>query len=180
MKKVVIIAVIILVAVGVGYYFYQHNQAKAPADETSEYGSNQSPAPVSQQPNSNPATSTPNTQTNVKGNTGADYTPSTSPMGGEIPAPDVQVVEISYDGSQFTPASVNIKANDYVFFKNNSTSTFWPASGPHPTHTDYPGFDAKKPIEAGGQYKFQFTKVGDWSFHDHLNPSAHGVVHVSK
>ncbi|HYV33692.1 MAG TPA: hypothetical protein VE973_02495, partial [Candidatus Limnocylindria bacterium] len=99
-----------------------------------------------------------------------------SPDGGA----DIQVVEINYDGTSFKPASVNIKSGDYVVFKNIGSVDMWPASNPHPSHTDYLGFDAKKPMGFGEKYKFQFTKVGNWGFHNHLNPSQGGVINVSQ
>jgi plastocyanin len=106
--------------------------------------------------------------------------------GNETPAPetaapdgnDVAVTEITYDGKTFSPSAVTIKSGDVVIFKNNSTADFWPASGPHPTHTLYPEFDAKKGIAPGQSYQFKFIKVGIWPFHDHLNPSAFGKITV--
>lgn len=179
MKKSIIIAVIIVLA-GVGVYVYTRNQAQAPTDTAGKGGLSQ-PSDVQQGSNPAPAAASPSGQTTTNTNPkGADYTPPTSDTGGEAPAPNIQVVAVDYDGSQFSPSSVNIKVNDWVFFKNKGTGDFWPASNPHPTHTDYPGFDALKPIAPGGEYKFQFTKVGDWGFHDHLNPGAHGTVHVSQ
>lgn len=89
-----------------------------------------------------------------------------------------QVFEISYNGTAFTPSTLSIKAGDTVVFKNNSTKSFWPASGPHPQHTLYPEFDAKKAIAPGGNFTFKFIKVGEWPFHDHLNPTAFGKITV--
>lgn len=99
--------------------------------------------------------------------------------GEEADGVDVQVFEIAYDGSKFTPANMTIKAGDVIIFKNGSKSAFWPASNPHPAHTDYPEFDAKKPIEPGKTFEFKFTKVGKWGFHDHLNFTARGVLTVN-
>jgi hypothetical protein len=65
-----------------------------------------------------------------------------------------------------------------VRFLNDSTSSVWIASDPHPTHTDYPGFDAKKAITRGETYEFTFTKVGTWGFHNHRNPLQKGTIVV--
>lgn len=97
----------------------------------------------------------------------------------DIEGSDVQVFDIVYDGITFSPSSLSVKNGDVVIFKNKSQAAFRPASDPHPTHTDYPAFDAKQPIPAGKSYQFKFTKVGTWKFHDHLNPSAHGSVTVT-
>jgi plastocyanin len=93
---------------------------------------------------------------------------------------DVQVFEIAYDGTAYTPANLTVKAGDIVIFKNNSKEDFWPASNPHPLHTDFSAFDPRKPIPAGGEFDFKFTKVGTWKFHDHLNPVARGSIVVTQ
>ncbi len=170
MKKSLIIAAVVVILAGLGWYFYQNNQAKAPS-ETSQTNQNQPSAD-----NAAPAATSSNDQLNVN----ASLNTKAGSEGGEAPAPNIQVTEVAFDGSQFTPATVNIKAGDWVFFKNNSTVDFWPASNPHPSHTDYPGFDALKPIAPGGEYKFQFTKVGSWGYHDHLAAYIHGTVNVSQ
>lgn len=99
---------------------------------------------------------------------------------GDVTAPDIQVEEIVYDGKNFQPSSLTVKVGDIVIFRNKSTKAFWPASNPHPAHTDYPEFDAKKAVAAGQTFEFKFTKEGTWKFHDHLNPTATGVVVVQK
>lgn len=96
----------------------------------------------------------------------------------DIMAPDIIVHEVSFSGSAFSPANLTIKNGDIVVFKNNSSKDFWPASAPHPQHTDYPEFDPKKRIAPGGTYEFKFTKTGAWGFHDHITPSAFGKITV--
>ncbi len=175
MKKIIPL-IIILIAAGAGFYFYNKHEAQAPINE-----------PIQNLPQSGSDSSTPpatstgaNTQTPVKGSNGPDYTPGGYSDGGETTGSDIQVVEVDFDGKSFTPATITIHPNDYVFFKNSSTVNFWPASDPHPTHTDYPGFDAQKPIVPGQQYKFQFTKIGSWGYHDHLDHDITGTVVVVK
>ncbi len=175
MKKSIIIVVVLIVLVA-GYLLIKNNQAKAPMKE-----SNQNTQQAAQNAQTSPEDVKPSGQTQTTNNpSGVDYTPSTNDAGGEAPAPNIQVVEVDYDGTSFTPSTVNIKVNDWVFFKNKSTLDMWPASNPHPTHTIYPEFDAKKAIAPGAQYKFQFTKVGSWGYHNHLNPSATGTINVTK
>jgi plastocyanin len=91
-----------------------------------------------------------------------------------------QVFEISYNGVAFAPANLSIKAGDTVVFKNNSTKSFWPASAPHPQHTNYPEFDARQGIAPGQTFQFKFLKVGSWGFHDHLSPTAFGKITVAQ
>lgn len=97
----------------------------------------------------------------------------------DIQGNDVMVYEITYDGSKYSPASLQIKNGDIVRFKNSSSDSFWPASAPHPQHTDYPEFDAKAAVGPGQTFDFKFTKVGTWKFHDHLKPTAFGSITVS-
>ena len=91
----------------------------------------------------------------------------------------MQVFDIVYDGVAFSPSSLSVKNGDVVVFKNKSKAMFRPASNPHPTHVDYPEFDAKQPIPAGQSYQFKFAKVGTWKFHDHLNPGVQGTITVT-
>lgn len=85
---------------------------------------------------------------------------------------------IVYGDSGFSPNSITVKAGDTVMFKNDSSRDMWVASAPHPVHTDYPGFDAKKGYKKGETYSFIFDKVGTWKFHNHLNPTDFGSVTI--
>lgn len=92
----------------------------------------------------------------------------------------------------FEPNSLTIQKGTKVIFKNEDTKDRWPASAMHPTHTRYPGsgiekcdtpeekniFDACRGIAPNGEYSFTFNSVGDWNYHDHLNPSEVGRITV--
>ena len=78
----------------------------------------------------------------------------------------------------FSPSNVTIKAGATVTFINQSSNPSWPASDPHPSHTDLPGFDALHGLNQGEQYSYTFQKVGSWGFHDHLAPFDQGRVIV--
>lgn len=91
---------------------------------------------------------------------------------------DVAVFDVSYNGTAFSPSKLEIKNGDIVRFKNDSDKDFWPASSPHPAHTDYPEFDPKKKLAPNSIWEFKFTKSGTWKFHDHLVPSAYGSITV--
>jgi len=171
MKKTIIV-IIILAAAGIAFYIYSKKEAKAPAVE------NYQPAPAQTQA---PAqTTTPQTQTNIKGGTGADYTPPQAPSGGENLGSNIQVYEVDFDGTGFAPATININRDDYIFFKNKSAGDFWPVAGSANTIAAYPNFNPLQPIGAGGEYKFQFTKAGDWSFGDKLHSNMVFSVNVSQ
>lgn len=85
---------------------------------------------------------------------------------------------ITYTDSGFSPSSLAIKNGQTVTFKNESTGDMWVASAPHPAHTDYPEFDAKKAYKNSESYSFTFTKVGTWKFHNHTKPSNFGSITV--
>ena len=91
-------------------------------------------------------------------------------------SPKTVTVEISDSG--FNPISVTISSGDTVQFTNGGSSLHWPASNPHPQHTDYPGFDALHGLAPGESYSFTFTRIGTWGYHDHLNPSLGGTIIV--
>lgn len=182
MKKTIIILVVAIL-LGGGFYLYQKNRVIVPYMPT--LGPDKELNKQATQPQTeklNQEATKPDQATTTKNNTSSpDYVPGHYSSGeGEALAPDIQVWEIDYDGNQFAPKTLNIKVGDYVIFKNIGTTSFWPASDPHPTHTGYSGFDAGKAVAVGGKYQFQFEKVGTWGFHDHLNPEAVGTVIVTR
>ena len=64
---------------------------------------------------------------------------------------DAKETSVLYTNSGFQPGSVEIKAGGTVTFLNQSDKKMWVASDPHPTHTNYPGFDEGMPVAGGGQ-----------------------------
>jgi plastocyanin len=82
-------------------------------------------------------------------------------------------------GTSFTPSTVTIKVGQTVTFFNGTNRQMWPASNPHPVHTDYPGFEALSPVAPGDSWSFTFTKTGTWGYHDHLMPTTMGAVIVT-
>ncbi len=173
-NKVLYVIVAVLILAGIGFYVYNNRQEAPPVVENSQNSTPQ----VSQAPtdNSQPAANTAPAPAPTPPPTPPRFSDETDIGGG----PEVEVRQVLYDGSSFSPASLTIKAGDIVVFKNNSTTAFWPASAPHPTHTDYPEFDAKKAIPAGGLFQFKFTKVGTWGYHNHLNSSVFGKIIVTQ
>ena len=128
-----------------------------------------------------------NNETNT--NTPAAQNTDTAPAGNETrtaPEPNSTgtessgnvTIRITADG--FEPANVTVKKGATVTFVNNDTKLRWPASGPHPTHTNYPEFDPKQGIAAGASWAFTFDRVGAWGFHDHLNATQFGRVTVTE
>lgn len=89
----------------------------------------------------------------------------------------VKKINVTVDG--FSPSQVSIKIGDTVEFTTSRTKPFWPASDLHPTHTIYPEFDPRHPIDSGSSWSFRFDKAGTWKFHDHLSPEFTGFVVVT-
>ena len=85
---------------------------------------------------------------------------------------------VNYSDSGFSPASLTVKVGDSVTWTNNSGKMMWVASNPHPTHSDYPGFDELTGVSSGASYSFTFTKTGNWSYHNHLKARDLGVITV--
>ena len=90
--------------------------------------------------------------------------------------PTDTVVKIKETG--FEPAEINIKRGMRVVWASEAPGYSWPASDPHPSHTNYPGFDPGEPLKTGEAWSFTFDKVGGWEYHNHLNPSHRGKIVV--
>ncbi len=151
MGKYLLIALIIIILAG-GGYFLMKGQSK-----TQQQTTQNAPSMQSSQQSSQP--------------TAMKSQPSTATASGNA---------VSYTGNGFEPHSITIKKGQTVTWTNKDSDELWVASNPHPTHTDYPGFDELKSIPTGQTYSFTFTKVGNWGYHNHLNPSQQGVVVVTE
>lgn len=79
----------------------------------------------------------------------------------------------------FSPPEVTIDVSSAVIFINKDSSDHWPASNPHPVHDLYPEFDPQMPISPGKSWAFKPKKVGEWKYHDHLNPHRGGLIKVT-
>jgi len=97
----------------------------------------------------------------------------------EIP---VGAILVKIGENEFTPENIEIKKGDTVVWVNDSDGYAWPASDPHPTHTNYssgaPFFDPELPMKENEAWAFTFDKTGSWKYHDHLDPTKRGIVHV--
>jgi plastocyanin len=79
----------------------------------------------------------------------------------------------------YEPKVLKIKQGQTVEFVNDSNEGYWPASDPHPIHTDYPGFDAGNTVAPGGSWKFTFNRTGSYGYHNHLAPETHAEIVIS-
>jgi len=78
----------------------------------------------------------------------------------------------------FSPKEITIERDDSVTFVTTDNTHFWPASDTHPTHERYSEFDPGNPIDPDKKWTYRFTKVGRWSYHDHLAPNNTGIIVV--
>lgn len=85
---------------------------------------------------------------------------------------------VNYTDNGFSPLKATVKKGTTVKFVNVSGSGMWVASDVHPTHQLLPGFDELKSAQKGGEYEYAFTKVGTWTYHNHVNPAVKGTVIV--
>ncbi len=99
---------------------------------------------------------------------------------------------ITYKDGRYEPDIVHISAGRRVLWINES-DFFWPAANLHPTHKQYPGsniikcrakdrvliFDACDNLGPKAGYSFIFNQIGEWKYHDHIDPRAVGTIVVA-
>jgi len=152
MGKYIIIVIVVIVLLGGGFYLMKGNSATQQPTQTNQTAQqNSQPSSMKAQP----------TTVSSSGNTAGTNA-------------------VSYTANGFEPQTITIKAGQSVTWTNKDSDEVWVASNPHPTHTDYPGFDELKSMSNGETYSFTFTKVGQWGYHNHLNPGQHGTVIVTQ
>jgi plastocyanin len=150
----------------------------AACNKTSTKDTTQTPTPTpvaqtpppSDVPTPNPSQTPPPSQT---------PNPPPPPSQTPSPTPTPSPIIITITSAGYSPSNVSVKSGTKVIFQNNDNKGHWPASNPHPTHTDLPGFDSGKAIPSGGSYSYTFTKVGTWGYHDHLFTNLGGKVTVT-
>lgn len=169
--------ILILLLTG-GYYVYEQmpKEASAPSVEDSQSTSQNSQPRAAGQPAPAPATTAPATLPPSPKKTAPQENTieGVFSTGEEGQGADVLVMQTDYDGTVFSPSTLNIKVGDYVIFKNNSSKNFWPVS----SDAMLPELDAKKEIVPGGKFTLQFKKAGVWKFQDKINTEASGTVIV--
>lgn len=121
------------------------------------------------------------------------YTRSKQVLNSPVPVDSSGQAEkiVEYNEKGFAPNILTVSVGTTVAWANRSGRPMWVGSDPHPAHTDLPGFDQKRIINkifpeivkkayAHGDaiYKFTFEKVGEWKYHNHVNPVHRGTVIV--
>lgn len=160
MKRIAILMVV-LASMGAGCWSDDTARVPAPAAPT-PVSTVQQPA----QPATNPDAVVPTPATGTVGQVPPVVTPPVAPKPDDEPT--YVTMKMSQDG--FNPAQITIKKNTIVRFTNVGNGDMWPASNPHPSHTAYQDFDARRHVKPGETYEFKFKNVGKWGCHDHLSP----------
>lgn len=116
--------------------------------------------------------------------TAASCNNQTSPPASQNTSVKIETVvltslEIVVSENGFFPKDSQVKKGSTVTFINKGTKAVWPASDPHPTHTDYSDFNPKRGIAPGMSWSFTFEQAGDWGYHDHLSPFRRGTITVT-
>ena len=91
---------------------------------------------------------------------------------------EVPPYEVVYTDDGYQPATLEIPAGARVAFRNESSVPMWTASDPHPVHTDFSAFDAKRNYASGETYTFQFTTTGTFGYHNHEKSIHRGIIYV--
>lgn len=95
-----------------------------------------------------------------------------------IDSTQIGIQIVTYTNSGYHPDYLEIQKDTMVLFFNASHYPMWTASDPHPVHTDYDIFDAKKAMSPGNIYAFRFSDTGTYAWHNHEKSDHRGIVRV--
>lgn len=103
--------------------------------------------------------------------------PSTSQQAPSEQHGQADTVVITYTDRGFTPTDPMIKRGGTVTVRNTSSHDVQFSSDPHPAHTGEGELNLKE-LAPGEAASFTVTRVGNFGFHNHLNPSESGTLMV--
>lgn len=84
---------------------------------------------------------------------------------------------ITYTDSGFSPATITVHSGDTIAIKNTSATQLDFESGPHPGHTSDTELNVGT-VQSGKTETVTVTTKGEFSVHNHLNPSDTATVRV--
>lgn len=108
------------------------------------------------------------------------FTPVASVTPSPVPANNGMSVTVTHGDTGFTPNFLTVRTGTTVRFLNNSTTSMWVVSSPHPAHTALTGFDERQSVGKGGSYSYVFLKIGVWKYHNESNPDQTATVIVTQ
>ncbi|PSO45805.1 MAG: hypothetical protein BRC25_00890 [Parcubacteria group bacterium SW_6_46_9] len=113
--------------------------------------------------------------------------PTTSASPAENGSANSPAATVTYEDGQFSPQTVTIRQGQTVRFESVD-GNMWVGVDQHPTHTEYDGTSLQEhcngrqksfdQCEVGDTYSFTFDEAGEFGYHNHVNPSAGGMVIV--
>lgn len=190
------IVIAILVIIG-GFFLFSTERAQAPENGGAAEENNITEDATSSEDNiediAKNISTTPTENDNATAETMADEeVDAVEENPQDIPEESTGEKIITYTGNNYSPSTITIFTGETVTFVNKSTRDMWPASALHPTHTIYPNsdiekcgatekeaiFDACRGIPQGESWSFTFNEIGEWEYHDHLNPRSNGTIIV--
>lgn len=80
------------------------------------------------------------------------------------------------DGN-FNPSVITISAGESITWVNKDDLIRQVASDPHPSHSALPGLESEE-LAVGDEYAYTFDEIGEWFYHDHMNPISKGTIIV--
>lgn len=84
---------------------------------------------------------------------------------------------ITFDGTQFSPATMTVKSGTVITVKNTSSDSLQLDSDPHPAHTDDTDLNVGT-VAPGASKTFTVTKTGSYGYHNHLDPTVQAKITV--
>jgi plastocyanin len=114
--------------------------------------------------------------------TPAETTPSPSSPTQEVSdCQSMDKPEITYDNSGFSPKCIKVKSGTAVSWKNSGSTQIQIGADPHPSHTgnrEVSDGQFTLNVDPGATATSTLTTKGQHGFHNHLNPTAAGVIIV--
>jgi len=86
--------------------------------------------------------------------------------------------QVTYTNEGFIPKRLEVPLGSRILFINESDTSMWVGSDPHPTHTDHSAFDAQQGYTKGEVYQFTFDLSGTFGFHNHTRSLDRGFITV--
>jgi plastocyanin len=90
-------------------------------------------------------------------------------------------VTITYNDDDFSPHCVKVTSGTSIIWNNDSDSEIQVATDPHPSHTgnrEVSNGEFELTVPAGGKATSTLKTTGEHDYHNHLQPSATGVIIV--
>ena len=82
---------------------------------------------------------------------------------------------INYGDNGFEPSSLTVKSGTTILVKNNSAKALQFRSNEHPSHTENQELNMGA-LNPGKSDTFTANKIGNYGYHNHLNPNDNGTL----